>query len=357
MAAGVLGGSAYFLATRIDRVALARALQKTDYLLVLAMTVGHLIVVLPIKAWRWGRMLAPIRRLPLRRLYEYCLAGCAVSNLIPARAGHAVRVLLLRRDGVPLAAAVGTILLEEIYNVLVLALLALPLPWVLPLSGRVSATLRLVAVGAGLGVAAAFWLAAAGRARPSGLLRRLSGGLAPLSAARSAVGGGGGPGAALRASPAAIGRSRPAVRCALGDGGPRAILRDVAPRHRTGPAGDGRGRRGAKVLRRDPRAPLRQPGQCGPGDPRPDRPVRGGGRRRPRHRPRHPGAGARRPRALPHDAAHPGNRPGLPGAGAQRSRPARAARDCDGPSVRRLWGLARSSEGRGCWGNLSGALA
>jgi len=187
VAAGVLGGCGYYLATRTDRVALERALRSTDYLLVLAMTIGHVIVVLPIKAWRWGRMLAPIQRLPLWRLYEYCLAGSAISNLIPARAGHAVRVLLVRRDGVPLAAAVGTILLEEIYNVLVLALLALPLPWVLPLSARVSATLRLVAVGAAFGVAAAFWLAAAGRARSTGLLRRLSEGLALLFDARSAM--------------------------------------------------------------------------------------------------------------------------------------------------------------------------
>jgi uncharacterized membrane protein YbhN (UPF0104 family) len=66
-------------------------------------------------------------------------------------------------------------------------LLALPLPWVLPLSARVSATLRLLAVGAALGVAAAFWLLAAGRARPEGLLQRLSAGLALLSDARSAV--------------------------------------------------------------------------------------------------------------------------------------------------------------------------
>jgi uncharacterized membrane protein YbhN (UPF0104 family) len=186
-AAAVLGACGYYLATRSDRQALARALQHADYPLVLAMTVGHLIVVLPIKAWRWRLMLAPIRKLPLRRLYEYCLAGCAVSNLVPARAGHAVRVLLVRRDGVPLAAAAGTILLEEIYNVLVLAVLALPLPWVLPLPSRVSGTLRLVAIGAALGVAVAFWLAAAGRARPAGLLRRLSEGLALLSDVRSAI--------------------------------------------------------------------------------------------------------------------------------------------------------------------------
>ncbi len=185
--AAVLGACGYYLATRTDRQALASALRHTDYLLVLAMTIGHLVVVLPIKAWRWQRVLAPIRRLSLRRLYGYCLAGCAVSNLIPARAGHAARVLLLRRDGVPVAAGAGTILLEEIYNVLVLAVLALPLPWLLPLPARITGTLRLVAVGAALGVAAAFWLAAAGRARPGGLLRRLSEGLALLSDVRSAA--------------------------------------------------------------------------------------------------------------------------------------------------------------------------
>src|SRR5581483_2887305 len=134
------------------------------------MTIGHLVVVLPIKAWRWQRVLAPVRKLPLARLYAYCLAGCAVSNLVPARAGHAARVLLLRRDGVPVAAGAGTILLEEIYNVLVLAVLALPLPWVLPLPARITGTLRLVAVGAALGVAVAFWLAAAGRARPAAVV-------------------------------------------------------------------------------------------------------------------------------------------------------------------------------------------
>ena len=187
VSAAVLGACGYYLALRTDRDALARALRHTDYVLVLAMTIGHLIVVLPIKAWRWQRVLAPVRKLPLRRLYAYCLAGCAVSNLVPARAGHAARVLLVRRDGVPVAAGAGTILLEEIYNVLVLAVLALPLPWVLPLPARITGTLRLVAVGAALGVAAAFWLAAAGRARPAGLLRRLSEGLALLSDVRSAA--------------------------------------------------------------------------------------------------------------------------------------------------------------------------
>src|SRR6267378_3146206 len=86
VAAGVLAGSGYYLATRTDRVALVRALRSTDYLLVLAMTVGHIVVVLPIKAWRWGRMLAPIRRLRLWRLFHYFLTGCASSIITSPRA-------------------------------------------------------------------------------------------------------------------------------------------------------------------------------------------------------------------------------------------------------------------------------
>ena len=186
-AAVVLGACGYYLATRTDRLGLARALQNTNYLLVLVMTAGHLLLVLAIKGWRWKRMLAPIQALPFRQLYAYILAGCAASNLLPARAGQAVRVLLVRRDGVPLVAAAGTILLEEIYNVVVLAALALPLPWVLPLSPRIAGMLRLVAAGAVVGTGAAFWLAAAGRGRSGGIVGRLSQGVSLLSDARSAM--------------------------------------------------------------------------------------------------------------------------------------------------------------------------
>ncbi len=185
--AAIVGGCAFYLATRIDLAALARVLRRTNYLLVLAMTIAHLVVVLPTKARRWQRVLAPMKSLPLRRLYEYCLAGCAVSNLIPARAGQAARVLLVCRDGVPVGGAIGSLVLEEIYNVFVLAALALPLPWVLPLPSRVTGALRLVSLGAVLGVAGSLWLAIAGRAHPAGRLRRLSEGLALLSDLRSSL--------------------------------------------------------------------------------------------------------------------------------------------------------------------------
>jgi uncharacterized membrane protein YbhN (UPF0104 family) len=186
-AAAVLAAAGYFLARRIDPAALRSALAGADWRLVAVMTLGHLAVLLPLKAWRWRAMLAPMRLLGVATLYRYCLAGCAVGNLLPARAGHAARVVLVRRHGVPVAGAVGTLLLEELCNTVVLGLLCLPLPYLLDVPRGLRVTLALVTAGAALGVAVAAWLALAGRARPAGILRRLSDGVAVLGSARAAA--------------------------------------------------------------------------------------------------------------------------------------------------------------------------
>ena len=186
-ALAVVGACAFYLARQIDPAALGRALTGADYRLVALMSLGHLALLLPLKALRWQAMLAPMRRLPLATLYRYCLAGCAVTNLLPARAGHAVRVVLVRGDGVPVAGAVAVQLLEEICNTVVLGAICLPLPFLLPLPGRVRATLALVTAGAALGVALGVGLAVAGRARPSGIVRRISEGVAVLGNGRAAA--------------------------------------------------------------------------------------------------------------------------------------------------------------------------
>jgi uncharacterized membrane protein YbhN (UPF0104 family) len=187
IAAAVLGVCAFYFVQEVDPAQVGRALARADYRLVALMTIGHLALLLPLKAWRWRAMLAPMQRLPLTTLYRYCLAGCAVTNLFPARAGHAARVVLVRRDGVPVTGAVGVQLLEEICNAVVLGLLCAPLPFLLPLPRSVRLTLALVTLGAALGVALATWLALAGRGRPSGLLRRISDGVAWLGSGRAAL--------------------------------------------------------------------------------------------------------------------------------------------------------------------------
>jgi uncharacterized membrane protein YbhN (UPF0104 family) len=186
-AAAVVGACAIYLVRSVDPARLARALAAADYRLVVLMTLGHLALLLPLKALRWQTMLAPMRRLPLATLYRYCLAGCAVTNLFPARAGHAARVVLVRRDGVPVTGAVSVQVLEEICNAVVLGSLCAPLPFLLPLPRGVRLTLTLVTLGATLGVALSIWLALAGRGRPNGLLRRVSEGVACLGSGRAAL--------------------------------------------------------------------------------------------------------------------------------------------------------------------------
>src|SRR5436853_6410359 len=178
LAIGLLAAFGWFFATRFDPAALARALGGADYRLVLLCAVGHMVVLHPVKAWRWALMLAPLQRIPPWTLYQYNLAGCATTNLLPARSGQAVRVLLVRRHGVPLIGAIAVVVLEEILNTSMLALIALPLPFLLDLGRRTSLVLGLVGVGAFLGLGVAFLLVGSVLAHKSCRCARLASSLA-----------------------------------------------------------------------------------------------------------------------------------------------------------------------------------
>jgi uncharacterized membrane protein YbhN (UPF0104 family) len=183
----VLAVCVRLLVTHLDTAAVGRALAGADYRLVAVMAAAHLALFLGAKVWRWQVMLAPVARVGLGRLYQYCLAGCAVGNLVPARAGSAARVALLHRDGVPVAGSVAVLVVEEIANAAVLGLLCLPLPFVLDLPPRVQLTLGVVTGGAVVALGILAGLGLAGRARPAGVLRRISDGLAVLRDRRAAI--------------------------------------------------------------------------------------------------------------------------------------------------------------------------
>ncbi|HET9597893.1 MAG TPA: lysylphosphatidylglycerol synthase transmembrane domain-containing protein [Anaeromyxobacteraceae bacterium] len=183
----VIGVCLRILARHLDAAAVGRALAGADYRLVAAMAAAHLALFLGVKAWRWQLMLAPVRRIGLGRLYQYCLAGCAVTNLVPARAGSAARVALLHRDGVPVPGSVAVLVVEEICNAVVLGLLCLPLPFLLDLPSKVRVTLAVVTGGAAIALGILAAVGFAGRSRPSGVLRRVADGLAVLRDRRAAA--------------------------------------------------------------------------------------------------------------------------------------------------------------------------
>ncbi len=125
-------------------------------------------VGLVIRAWRWHYLLRPVARVSTRELFPLVTIGYMGNNIFPARAGEALRaVLLKRKHGVPISASAATILVERVYDgVVMLAFIFVNLPELTRLtadSGFVGdiRTLALGGTGLFMGALVAFLLAAA----------------------------------------------------------------------------------------------------------------------------------------------------------------------------------------------------
>ncbi len=87
-------------------------------------------VGLVIRAWRWHYLLRPVASLPTRDLFPLVTIGYMGNNIFPARAGEALRAYLLKRKHhVPLSASLATILVERVYDgVVMLGFIFINLP-------------------------------------------------------------------------------------------------------------------------------------------------------------------------------------------------------------------------------------
>jgi uncharacterized protein (TIRG00374 family) len=106
------------------------ALRDSDLIwLVPGLPVFALAIVL--RALRWWSLFAAAERPPLRAITYALLLGYFFNNILPARAGEAARVIALhKRAATPKAEAVGTIVVERLFDILaLLALLFACYPW------------------------------------------------------------------------------------------------------------------------------------------------------------------------------------------------------------------------------------
>lgn len=75
------------------------------------------------RTWRWHYMLRHIAPIPLRRLFPIVVIGYMGNNVYPARAGEVLRSYVLRRkEGVPISASLATVVLERLFDGLVMLL-------------------------------------------------------------------------------------------------------------------------------------------------------------------------------------------------------------------------------------------
>ncbi len=76
-----------------------------------------------VRTWRWHSMLGHIKAIPTHRLFPIVVIGYMGNNVYPARAGEVLRSYVLRRkEGVPMSASLATVVLERLFDGLVMLL-------------------------------------------------------------------------------------------------------------------------------------------------------------------------------------------------------------------------------------------
>lgn len=70
-----------------------------------------------VRSWRWRYLLNPVKSISTRRLFPVVCIGYAGNNIFPARAGELLRaVVLKRREDVAISASLATIIVERIFD-------------------------------------------------------------------------------------------------------------------------------------------------------------------------------------------------------------------------------------------------
>lgn len=76
-----------------------------------------------VRTWRWRSMLSHIHRIPLARLFPVVVIGYMGNNIYPARAGEVLRSYVLkRREGIAISASLATVVLERLFDGLIMLL-------------------------------------------------------------------------------------------------------------------------------------------------------------------------------------------------------------------------------------------
>ncbi|MBP8047839.1 MAG: flippase-like domain-containing protein [Anaerolineales bacterium] len=140
--------------------------QKANYLWLIP-GVGVYFIGVWVRAWRWHYLLKPIKEIPTKTMFPITTIGYMGNNIYPARAGEVLRaVILKRKEGVPVSASLATIIVERIFDgVVMLAFVFVNLSELAKLtsaSGFVGNIQQVAIVGTGvfLGALLVFLLAA-----------------------------------------------------------------------------------------------------------------------------------------------------------------------------------------------------
>ncbi len=78
-------------------------------------------VALWVRSWRWHYLLRPLKAIPTRSMFPIVTMGYAANNIFPARAGEVLRAVVLKRhESVPISASLATIIIERMFDGIVM---------------------------------------------------------------------------------------------------------------------------------------------------------------------------------------------------------------------------------------------
>jgi uncharacterized protein (TIRG00374 family) len=105
------------------------AIQTANYWWLIPGIVIYFVAVW-IRAWRWHYLLGPVKKISTKTMFPITVIGYMGNNVYPARAGEVLRaVLLKRKEGVSVSASLATIIVERIFDgVVMLAFVFVNLP-------------------------------------------------------------------------------------------------------------------------------------------------------------------------------------------------------------------------------------
>jgi len=70
-----------------------------------------------VRSWRWHYMLRPLKKIPTAIMFPIVTIGYMGNNIYPARAGEILRAVILKqREGVPVSASLATVIVERIFD-------------------------------------------------------------------------------------------------------------------------------------------------------------------------------------------------------------------------------------------------
>jgi uncharacterized protein (TIRG00374 family) len=110
----------YLVLRKIDYAALWKVLMAANYWWLIP-GVAVYFIALWVRSWRWHYLLRPLKAIPTRIMFPIVAIGYAGNNIFPARAGEVVRaVVLKRKQGVPISASLATIIIERVFDGIVM---------------------------------------------------------------------------------------------------------------------------------------------------------------------------------------------------------------------------------------------